>query len=136
MEHIETIVETGIELSEIWRHIELHEESLDVIRNDTTGADQPIGDPGFDDDFILSGDVTDQHRQRLLDPEVQRGLRSFGERLSIQDGFLQLHKSIDGMAIKNLEEEDIRQIADELTEVARLLDANASSAQNTGDASL
>lgn len=124
-------IEVAVELSSFWRPITLLQR-VEAKSQEVTGADVPIGDPGFDEEFILTGRVDDQIEERLLDREIQRGLRTLiggGETaVSIASGRLVTRRRLDDEdvdAVIGLVEEQLEVAArldEEIPEAAAMLD--------------
>ncbi len=103
-------------------------ERLSVIRRLFNASGQPlmdddgpqIGDPDFDSEFRLSGEVDDKARQCLENASVQSALRSFHE-----DGYSFLilvgKLSINATIEKN-SEEDLVRLIERTIDTAELLD--------------
>lgn len=125
-------LEIDIPLATLWDSIQLRQRSVAQVQNELVGAEVPTGDPGFDNEFVLTGRVDDTLKARLRNRQIQRSLRGLiddtNADLSILSGALLTERRIN--------DEDVDQIlnyVDAQIACATLLDADGASLEIDGE---
>ena len=125
IERIHHLVGT-VKLSAPWDDIRLRRRGIKRVGENLKSAEVPIGDAGFDEEFILTGSVDESVREHLCQPDVQQAFRQIEDKFWVESGWLHIRRRM-GKQRQNTRSSpvtamDVLDFADELVELARCVD--------------